>query len=86
MPEICRFYGVVIRIYFADHAPPHFHAHYGEAEALISISDLRVLAGSLPARALGLVMEWAFQHRDEIMQCWDRAAAHESPGKVDPLP
>lgn len=86
MPEISRFYGVVIRIYFRDHAPPHFHAEYGGSEALISIRDLQVLAGELPARALGLVMEWAFQHRHELAGCWEKAAAHEAPGKVDPLP
>jgi hypothetical protein len=55
MPEVSRFYGIVIRMYFADHWPPHFHAEYSEHEALIGIEDLRVIAGDLPARAFGLV-------------------------------
>ncbi len=59
MPEVSRFYGIVIRMYFADHWPPHFHAEYGEHEAVIGIDDSRVIAGSLPARAFGLVEEWA---------------------------
>ena len=49
MPEVSRFYGIVIRMYFADHWPPHFHAEYGEHEAVIGIEDLRVIAGNLPA-------------------------------------
>ncbi|MFH1540087.1 MAG: DUF4160 domain-containing protein [bacterium] len=59
MPEICRFYGISIYIYYNEHQPPHFHAIYGEREALVSIDSLSVLAGSLPPRSLGLVVEWA---------------------------
>jgi hypothetical protein len=55
MPEICRFYGIVIRMFFADHVPPHFHAEYGEHEARIAIDSLAVLSGRLPPRAMGLV-------------------------------
>jgi hypothetical protein len=58
MPEVSRFYGIVIRMYFADHFPPHFHAEYGECEALISIEELSVIGGGLPSRAFGLVREW----------------------------
>jgi hypothetical protein len=57
VPEISRFYGIVIRMYYADHSPPHFHAQYGEYEALIHISTLAIIAGKLPSRALGLVTE-----------------------------
>lgn len=57
MPEISRFYGIIIRMYFDDHAPPHFHAYYGEHEALIDLNTLAVLYGKLPARALGLTVE-----------------------------
>ena len=57
MPEICRFYGIVIRMYFDDHSPPHFHAVYGGAEAVIEIDSLAVLSGHLPPRARGLVTE-----------------------------
>ena len=59
MPRISEFFGISIYIYFEDHPPPHFHARYAEFEALIRIDDFRVLRGSLPPRALGLVVEWA---------------------------
>ncbi|MCH7989383.1 MAG: DUF4160 domain-containing protein, partial [Planctomycetes bacterium] len=62
MPEISRFYGIVIKMYFDDHNPPHFHAEYGENEALININSLSVIAGKLPSRAMGLTAEWANLH------------------------
>jgi hypothetical protein len=67
MPEISRFFGIVIYIYFREHNPPHFHAVYGETEALIEIKTLGILTGSLPPRALGLVTEWATMHQNELM-------------------
>lgn len=67
MPEICRFYGIVIKMFFADHPPPHFHAEYGEYEALITIDDGEVFAGGLPARALNMVKEWVELHREELL-------------------
>ena len=57
MPEISRFYGIVIQMYFGDHPPPHFHARYAGQTAKIDIDSLAVIDGRLPARALGLVME-----------------------------
>lgn len=66
MPEISKFYGISIYIYYNDHNPPHFHAIYGEHEAIIEIENLSVLAGKLPAKALGLVIEWASIHQDEL--------------------
>ncbi len=86
MPEVSRFYGIVVRIYFADHNPPHFHAHYGDDEALVDIETLAVIAGRLPPRALGLVAEWASLRRDELANSWERAKNLEAPGKIDPLP
>ena len=62
MPEVSRFYGIVIRLHFDDHPPPHFHAEYGDDEALIAIGTLAVISGRLPGRALGLVVEWASLH------------------------
>jgi hypothetical protein len=59
MPEVSRFYGIVIKIFYDDHNPPHFHAEYGEHEVLVNINTLAVLGGGLPARALGMVTEWA---------------------------
>lgn len=58
MPEISRFFGIVIKMYFDEHPPPHFHAEYGEQEALIDIRTLAIISGQLSPRALGLVMEW----------------------------
>jgi len=66
MPELCRFYGVRIKMYYDDHNPPHFHAEYAGDEALITIDTLDVMAGELPSRALGLVYEWAGKHRAEL--------------------
>lgn len=85
MPELSRFYGIVVRMYFGDHAPPHFHAEYGSSEALIGIDSLSVLAGKLPARALGLVMEWAALHQDELREQWEHAENLEPLSKIAPL-
>ncbi len=86
MPEISRFYGIVIRMYFDDHNPPHFHADYGGKEALVNIRTLAVFAGELPPRAMGLVAEWTSLRQDELMAAWERAKNLESIGKIDPLP
>ena len=85
MPKISEFFGISIYLYFRDHPPPHFHARYGGSEALISIEELTVVEGSLPPRALGLVMEWASLHQAELREAWNRARNHEAPGKIDPL-
>ena len=85
MPEISRFYGIVIRLYFADHNPPHFHAEYSGHEARIDISTLAVISGRLPGRALGLVAEWATLHQDELLDLWNRAASLEPLHKIEPL-
>ena len=85
MPELCRFYGVRIKMYYDDHNPPHFHAEYGGDEALISIDTLDVIAGDLPSRALGLVYEWAGKHRAELRAAWNRAKNLEPTGTIEPL-
>jgi Domain of unknown function (DUF4160) len=73
VPEISRFFGIVIAMYYNDHSPPHFHVRYGEHRAIVEIDPLAVLAGNMPPRAVGLVMEWAAQHRDELEANWHRA-------------
>jgi hypothetical protein len=73
VPRISAFYGIVIYMYWQDHAPPHFHAWYAGVEAQIRIADGTVMAGSLPARAVRLVAEWTALHRDELRADWDRA-------------
>ena len=85
MPEIPRFYGIVIKKFFDDHYPPHFHAIYGEYEGLININSFAVFAGNLPPRALGLVIEWATQHQDELIDNWERARVQEALSKIEPL-
>ena len=74
MPEISRFYGIVIAMYYNEHNPPHFHARYGGGKVSIDIGTLQVLEGSISPRALGLVIEWASIHQDELMNDWNLAA------------
>jgi len=85
MPVISVFYGVVIEMYWQEHAPPHFHALYAEYEALIDIRTLEVVRGSLPKRALGLVLEWARQHQDALMENWNLCRNNQHPNKIIPL-
>lgn len=85
MPEICRFLGIVIAIYYADHNPPHFHANYGVHEALIDIESGKVLEGDFPKRALALVTEWHALHRDELKQEWELAVSRKPLFKIEPL-
>ena len=80
-----RFFGISIWVYWRDHPPPHFHAEYGEHDAEVGIEDLVVLGGNLPPRALGLVIEWATRHHDELRRVWDRAANHEPLTSIEPL-
>jgi hypothetical protein len=85
MPEISRFLGIVIAIYFKEHAPPHFHVKYGSQRGVFSITELKLIDGKLPPRIISLVLEWAFQHRDELMDDWRRAERRESLVPIDPL-
>jgi hypothetical protein len=68
MPEISRFYGIIIKMFFKDHNPPHFHAEYQNSEALIDIQTLQILEGDLPKRAKLLTIEWALEHREELLK------------------
>jgi len=85
MPELCRFYGIVIRMYPTDHPPPHFHAEYGEYEALIDIEEGEIIAGSLPTRAFKLVKEWALHHQAELENLWQTARQSQPLWKLPPL-
>jgi hypothetical protein len=85
MPEITRFFGIIIAMFFDEHNPPHFHARYGGNKASIEIETLRVLEGSLPPRVLGLVVEWSSQHREELLANWERVIQNKQPQKIDPL-
>ena len=85
MPTISFFYGIVIQMFWADHAPPHFHALYGEYEALVNIRTLEIIQGSLPRRALVLVLEWATQHRGELLEDWSLCEKKRPLNKISPL-
>lgn len=85
MPEVSRFYGISIQIYYGDHPPPHFHAVYGGQVALIAVDRFEVIEGFLPKRALELVRDWASIHRQELSDAFKRAAALQPPGKIAPL-
>ena len=86
MPELCRFYGIIIRMFWADHLPPHFHAIYGSHEALVEIATSEIIAGSLPLGAHGLVGQWVSLHRDELLEAWELARALQPLRKIEPLP
>lgn len=85
MPEICRFLGIIITMYFNEHNPPHFHARYGDHKAEIAIETLSIMAGSLPPRVLGLVMEWAALRRRELMEDWELARRQVELKRIAPL-
>lgn len=85
MPEISRFYGIIITMYYDDHNPPHFHARYGDESVVVSIDALGVLEGQMSPRALGLIIEWAALHKNELMEDWDLAKKNQAPKKIAPL-
>ena len=71
LPEIARFYGIVIKLFFGDHPPPHFHTIYGEYVALFNIDSLEIIEGDLPLRARKLVIEWASKYQKELKTIWE---------------
>jgi hypothetical protein len=77
MPEICRFLGIVISMYFDDHNPPHFHVRYNEYRAVVDIRTLNTLNGTLPAKVRGLVEEWAEIHQEELLEMWASKDFHQ---------
>lgn len=86
MPEICRFLGIIISMYYhEDHPVPHFHAKYGGEVAVFTIMDLRLIEGKLPKRVVALVLEWGFEHRDELMRDWELARSGEPLIRIAPL-
>lgn len=85
MPTISTFFGIMIQMFWREHSPPPFHALYGEHEALIDIRTLEIIAGTLPRRALALTIEWAVEHRTELMEDWEPCQAKQLPKKIAPL-
>lgn len=85
MPTISTFYGILIRMFFDDHDPPHFHVEYAEYKAVIAIETLLVTRGHLPRRAQELVMDWAELHRKELLDDWALCLSKQQPKPIDPL-
>jgi hypothetical protein len=85
MPEISRFLGIVIAMYYNDHAPPHFHARYGGSEIRVNIETGEILSGSFPRRAQNLVLEWLNLHRSELLEDWQLAQERKLLNKIEPL-
>jgi hypothetical protein len=85
MPRVSYFYGIAIYLYYREHKPPHFHAIYGGDEVLVAIDSLAILSGRLPARALGLVMEWASLHQDDLKQAWRQVIKQQPINPIEPL-
>jgi len=85
MPELSRFYGIIIKMYFSDHNPPHFHAEYESYKAEYDIKTLDRIVGTLPTRAHALVLEWASLHKEELLSNWEKAQVPTILNKIEPL-
>jgi len=85
MPTISMFYGILIQMFWNDHAPPHFHARYGEYNGIIDINTLKMLEGDLPRRALSLILDWAELHQKELLLDWELCVKKQMPNKIEPL-
>jgi hypothetical protein len=85
MPEVSRFYGISVRMYYDDHNPPHFHAIYAADEVEVGIDPLNVLRGNLPRRALGMVLEWAAAHQQELLDNWALLDNDQPPNRIEAL-
>jgi hypothetical protein len=85
VPEISRFFGIIIAMFYDDHSPPHFHVRYGNQKAIVDIETLGVLRGRLSPKALALVTEWAAQHQEELRSDWELARQHAPLQSIPPL-
>jgi len=85
MPTISMFYGILIKMFFDDHAPPHFHAEYGEYELVITISPVKIIKGDAPKRVKSMVLEWTALHQEELLQDWELCKNMQPPVPIEPL-
>jgi hypothetical protein len=85
MPTISTFYGILIRMFFNDHSPPHFHVEYGEFKATVEILTLEFKCGFLPKRAQTLVLDWAKLHQQELIDDWNLCMVKQQPRPIEPL-
>lgn len=85
MPEISRFFGAIITMYYNDHPPPHFHVRYNQQKALVDIQSLEIIAGQLSPRLYKLILEWATINQSELMENWELARNNQPLNKIEPL-
>ncbi|ARV61507.1 transcriptional regulator [Nostocales cyanobacterium HT-58-2] len=85
MPEVSRFFGIIITMYYNDHPPPHFHVRYNQQKAIVSIETVEVLEGELTSRLFKLVIEWATLYQAELMENWGLARDNQPLNKITPL-
>lgn len=85
MPEICRFLSIIIKMYYDDHTPPHFHAEYQGKKAMFSIATGKKIKGSFPEKQATLVTAWAVLRKKELMDAWKDVTSAKEPNKIAPL-
>ena len=86
MPTLSIFYGIVIQMFWADHAPPHFHARYAEFKATFGVDPIKRLTGELPLREERFVLYWAREHQSELIESWRLCQTNQAPLRIRPLP
>ncbi|MBK7359785.1 MAG: DUF4160 domain-containing protein [Saprospiraceae bacterium] len=84
MPEISRFFGIIIKMYYNEHNPPHFHVEYQDFTAVISIED-GMVKGEMPRKQLNLIFEWLDLHKSELIYNWELSQLRKSLNKIEPL-
>ncbi|MGA2654613.1 MAG: DUF4160 domain-containing protein [Gammaproteobacteria bacterium] len=85
MPTISMFYGIIVSMFYADHAPPHIHVQYAEFKGIIDIEKLAIIKGNLPRRALELTIDWTELHQSELLTDWYLCQKNQAPNKIEPL-
>ncbi len=85
MPTISMFYGILIKMFFDDHAPPHFHAEYGEYELVTTISPIKIIKDDAPKRVKSMVLEWTALHQEELLKDWELCKNMQPPFPIEPL-
>jgi hypothetical protein len=85
MPKISMFYGILIKMFFDDHAPPHFHAEYRDYELVITISTIKIIKGDAPKRVKSMVLEWTALHQEELLRGWALCKNMQPPFAIEPL-
>lgn len=85
MPPISIFFGIMIKMFFDDHEPSHFHAEYGDFELVVGIVPIKLMRGRAPQRMQSMVLEWAALHQEELLANWRRCQAMRAPKPIEPL-